>query len=204
MEFLKTILGDELYKQFETAVNAYNGNEANKEKQVKIANLGEGGYVSKDKYAALETSLTGKQTELDTANGLIAELKKGTKGNEELQAKITQYDSQVKQLQAELAETKLKAAIKVALLSEKANDIDYLTFKLENKLKDENKHLEMDEQGNIKDWKPIADELKVQFPKQFESAQVKQFEPNKLPKGDDTKPEPVSLADALKAKYEEK
>lgn len=204
MEFLKTILGDELYKQFETAVNAYNGNEANKEKQVKIANLGEGGYVSKDKYAALETSLTGKQTELDTANGLIAELKKGTKGNEELQAKITQYDSQVKQLQAELAETKLKAAIKVALLSEKANDIDYLTFKLENKLKDENKHLEMDEQGNIKDWKPIADELKVQFPNQFASAQGKQFEPNKLPKGDDTKPEPVSLADALKAKYEEK
>ena len=204
MEFLKTILGDELYKQFETAVNAYNGNEANKEKQVKIANLGEGGYVSKDKYAALETSLTGKQTELDTANGLIAELKKGTKGNEELQAKITQYDSQVKQLQAELAETKLKAAIKVALLSEKANDIDYLTFKLENKLKDENKHLEMDEQGNIKDWKPIADELKVQFPNQFESAQGKQFEPNKLPKGGDTKPEPVSLADALKAKYEEK
>ena len=43
MEFLKEILGEELYKQFEQAVNAYNGNEANKDKQIKLANLTEGG-----------------------------------------------------------------------------------------------------------------------------------------------------------------
>lgn len=34
MEFLKAILSEELYKQVETALNAYNGNEANKDKQV--------------------------------------------------------------------------------------------------------------------------------------------------------------------------
>ena len=39
MEFLKEILGEELYKQFEEKVNAYNGNEANKDKQIKLANL---------------------------------------------------------------------------------------------------------------------------------------------------------------------
>ena len=42
MEFLKEILGEELYKQVETAINAHNGNEANKEKQIKIGNLGTG------------------------------------------------------------------------------------------------------------------------------------------------------------------
>lgn len=205
MDFLKEILGEELFNKVATAINAYNGDEAHKDKQVKIANLGEGGYVSKDKYAALETSLTGKQTELDTANSLIAELKKGTKGNEELQGKISQYDTQVKQLQAELADTKLKAAIKVALLSEKANDIDYLTYKLENKLKDEKKNLELDENGNIKGWKEIADGLKTQFPGQFEAQQSKKVEPNKLPNQKPNNPaEPGNLADALKARYEQK
>ena len=42
MEFLREILGEELYKQLETAINAYNGNEANKDHPVKIGNLGGG------------------------------------------------------------------------------------------------------------------------------------------------------------------
>lgn len=202
MEFLKSVLGDELYNQFVEKVNAYNGNEANKDKQIKLANLTDGAYVSKDKYAALETSMNGKQTELDTANGLIAELKKGTKGNEELQGKITAYDQQVQDLQKQLAETKLKSAIKVALLSEKAVDIDYLTYKLENKLKDEKKSLELDENDNIKGWKDVLDGLKTQFPTQFASSADKKIEENKLPGSDDRKPEPVSLADAIKQQYE--
>ena len=204
MDFLKDILGDELYKQMAEKVNAYNGDEANKDKQVKLANLATGGSVSKDKYASLETSLNGKQTELDKANGLIAELKKSTKGNEELQTKITGYETQVADLQKQLQEIKLKSAIKVALLSEKANDIDYLTYKLENKLKDEKKTLELDGNGNIKGWKEVVDGLKIQYPNQFTATQEKQIEPNKLPAGDNKQTEPVSLADALKARYEQK
>ena len=204
MDFLKDILGDELYKQMAEKVNAYNDDEANKDKQVKLANLATGGYVSKDKYASLETSLNGKQTELDKANGLIAELKKSTKGNEELQTKITGYETQVADLQKQLQEIKLKSAIKVALLSEKANDIDYLTYKLENKLKDEKKTLELDDNGNIKGWKEVVDGLKIQYPNQFTATQEKQIEPNKLPAGDSKQTEPVSLADALKARYEQK
>lgn len=34
MEFLKEILGDALYAQVEQAMNAYNGSEANRDKQV--------------------------------------------------------------------------------------------------------------------------------------------------------------------------
>lgn len=170
MEFLKEILGAELYAQFAEKINAHNGNEANKDKQIKLGNLGGGEYVGKGKYDALNELLTGKQTELDKANGLIAELKKGTKGNEELQGKITAYDAQVQQLQKQLQETKVKSALKVALLSEKALDVDYLTFKLYEKLKADGKSLELDENENIKGQDDLMSGLKTQFPTQFESA----------------------------------
>lgn len=203
MEFLKEILGDELFNQFTEKVNAWNGNEANKEKLVKLANLSTGEYVSKGKYDGLAEQLTGKQGELDKANGLIAELQKATKGNEDLQGKITAYETEKAQLQAQLAETKMKAAIKVALLSEKAVDVDYLTFKLNEKLKEKGETLELDENDNIKGWDSQLAGLKTQFPNMFEAGQKKKIDPNKLPECDpDTKTEPKSLADALRMQYE--
>ena len=170
MEFLKEILGEELFNQFKEKIDTFNGDEANKDKQIKLANLGTGDYVGKGKFDALNELLTGKQTELDTANGLIAELKKGAKGNEEMQGKITQYESTVAELQAQLQETKIKSAIKVALLSEKAVDVDYLTYKLNEKLKEKGENLELDENDNIKGWDEKLSELKTQFPTMFESA----------------------------------
>lgn len=181
MEFLKAILGEELFQQFADKLNAYNGNEANKDKQIKLANLGGGEYVGKGKYDALQALLDGKTAELDTANGLIADLKKGTKGNEELQGKITSYEGQIQQLQEQLQETKIKSAIKVALLSEKALDVDYLSFKLENKMKEDGKKLELDDADNIKGWKDLISELKTQFPNQFENEGNRKFLDGSLP-----------------------
>lgn len=185
MDFLKELLGDELFSQVESKINEHNGNEANKENQIKIGNLGKGEYVSKAKHDALQELLNGKETELTSANDLIAELKKGTKGNEELQGKITGYEAQVENLQKELQDTKIKAALKVALLSEKANDIDYLTYKLEEKLKSEGRTLELDDNENIKGWDDLLSGLKTQLPNQFESVINKKVEPNRLPKTDD-------------------
>lgn len=204
MEFLKEILGEELYKQLETAVNAYNGNEANKNKQVKLANLGGGEYVGKGKYDALQAQLDGKTTELDTANGLISELKKGTKGNEELQGKITGYETQVQQLQAELEKTKLENAIQLALRDAKAVDPDYLAYKLREKYNPE--ELALDENGKVKGMDDKLAGLKTQFPTQFESAGNKKVIENKLPEvqGGNGGGEPKSLEDALKLAYEPK
>lgn len=170
MEFLKEILGSELYSQLETAINAYNGNEANKDKKVKLANLESGEYVGKGKYDALQALFDGQKTELETANGLIADLKKDTKGNEELQGKITTYETQVAELQKELQETKIKAAVKVGLLSEKCTDVDYVTYKLMEGLKEKGETLELDENENIKGWADKLSGLKTQLPNQFESA----------------------------------
>lgn len=181
MEFLKSILGDELYTQFAEKLNAYNGDEANKDKQIKLADLGGGEYVGKGKYDALQALLDGKTTELDTANGLIAELKKGTKGNEELQGKITAYEGQIQQLQEQLQDTKIKSAIKVALLSEKALDVDYLTFKLEKQIAEDGKKLELDDTDNIKGWKDLLTGLKTQFPNQFENEGKRKYLDGSLP-----------------------
>lgn len=181
MEFLKEILGDELYAQFAEKVNAHNGNEANKDKLIKLANLASGEYVGKGKYEALEAELTGNKAELLTANNLIAELKKGTAGNENLQNKIADYETQVNDLQKQLQETKVKAALKVALLSEKAVDVDYLSYKINEKMKEQGKILELDENEHIKGIDEMLSGLKVQFPNQFAADQQKQVEVQKLP-----------------------
>ena len=188
MEFLKNLFQDKAmtFDELVQAINAHNGNEANKENQIKIGNLGGGEYVGKGKYDALNDLLAGKQTELDTANNLIKELKKGTEGNEDLQGKITGYETQVAQLQTQLQATKIKSAVKVALLSAKAVDVDYLAFKIEEKLKAEGKKLELDENENIKGWEDILSGLKTQLPNQFESGSGgrKVLEGGRLPKGD--------------------
>lgn len=201
MEFLKAILGEELYAQIAEKLNAYNGDEANKDKQIKLANLGSGEYVGKGKYDALQALLDGKTTELDTANGLIADLKKGTKGNEELQGKITGYETQVAQLQEELEKTKLDNAIQLALRDAKAVDPDYLAYKLREKYSAD--ELKLDENGKVKGIDDKLAGLKTQFPTQFEPAGKKKVDPFKLP--DDQGGggnEPKSLEDALRLAYE--
>lgn len=199
---LEELLGAELFAQVQAKLDEVNGKEPDKLKHVRYADLSEGEYVGRGKHDALQAKYDSQSEELATANTLIAELKKGTKGNEELQGKITAYEGQVADLQAELAETKLKSAIKVALLSEKAVDIDYLTFKLEEKLKEKGETLELDENDNIKSWDSQLEGLKTQFPTMFESG-TKKIEPNRLPNGDpDNKTEPKSLEEALKFQYE--
>lgn len=210
MEFLREILGEELFNQLVEKINTHNGNEANKDKQVKLGNLASGEYVGKGKYDALDALLKGKESELTTANGLIEDLKKGTKGNEELQGKITTYETQVADLQKQLQETKVKSAIKVALLSEKAVDVDYLTFKLNEKMNENGESLELDENGNIKGWNDKLSGLKTQFPTMFETSNdgkdgYQVLGDNRLPGNDGAgEAEPKDLAEALKMEYENK
>jgi hypothetical protein len=135
------------------------------------------------RYGKLKTDHEGVTKQLGEANTLIEELKKSTKGQEDLQGKITAYEAQVEQLQAELEKTKLDSAIKVELLSSRALDVDYLTFKLKEK-----GELALDEDGKIKGWEDKLAALKTQFPTQFEDVNggdggYHVLDPNKLEKG---------------------
>lgn len=149
------------------------------------------------RYGKLKGEHDSTVKELTEANNLIADLKKSNKGNEEMQGKITAYEGQVQQLQTELANAKLEYAIKIGLLTEKVDDVDYMTFKLKEK-----GELELDENEKIKGWEDKIAALKTQFPKQFENSGSKKVEENKLEHGDDA--HTLTKADILKKPYAER
>lgn len=188
MEFLKAILGEELYKQFETAVNAYNGNEANKDKQVKLADLGSGEYVSKGKYTSLEAENQTNASKLTEANNLIAQLQKATKDDQGLQEKVTAYEQQIEQLNEKLRQTQIDAETTARLLAEgvKSEDIDYLLFKIKS-----NGALEQDSEGKVKGLDEKIAAAKTQYPAHFPtgdngSGGFRPYDGGGLPKGGQT------------------
>ena len=143
------------------------------------------------RYPKLKGEYDALNSQYGDAIKLIEDMKKSTKGQEALQGKITAYEEQLKQAQEEIQQTKINAAIKVGLLSEKAVDVDYLTFKLNEKLKADGETLTLDDNDNIKGWKDKLEGLKTQFPNQFESAGgngdgYEVYKPNSLRKADGT------------------
>lgn len=197
MEFLKEVLGEELYSQVLTKINAHNGDEANKDKKIKLANLETGEYVGKNKYSSLEQDLQTKIAELGESTKLIETLKKSEKGNEELQGKISSYESAIQQLQAQLQQEKLNNAIKVNLLGAKATDLEYLTFKLNGQ-----GELKLNEQGEIEGWDEKLTALKTQFPSFFEGTTTKVYEAGKLPNNNE--PTLLTKQEILKKPYNER
>lgn len=202
MDFLKLLFGDKAltYAELEQAINAHNGNEANKDNQIKIGNLGGGDYVSKAKHDALQALLDGKTTELDTANGLIADLKKSAKGDEALQGKVTAYEAQVTQLQEQLKQTQIESGLRIAFMEAGGIDIDYLIYKAQNG----EKKPELGEDQKIKDIDDIVSGLKTSAPNHFKKAGGFKVEENPLPSGNERKEAPETLADALRMQYENK
>jgi len=81
----------------------------------------------------------------------------------------------------------------------KADDIDYLIFKLQN---NKDQKLELDEKGNLKDFK--IDDFKKQYKGNFEDDSKTLVDVKKLG-GKEQEPggtkEPETMLDALKEKY---
>lgn len=150
------------------------------------------------RYGKLKTQHEGVTKERDEARATLEELQKAAKGQENLQQIIKEHEQREEQLQAELEQTKLDAAIKVGLLAEKALDVDYLTYELKKK-----GELTFDENGEIKGWEDKIAALKTQKPTFFESSASKKIIENELPEGDpDAGNDPKTLEEALKAQYE--
>lgn len=179
MDFLKEILGEELFAQVAEKINAHNGNEANKDKQVKIGNLGGGEYVGKAKHDALQAQFESKDQELVKANGLIAELQKAAKGDETLQQKVTEYQNQAAQLQAKLTQTLIDSGLRIAFMEAGGTDIDYLIYKA--KQDSGGKPLELGEDQKIKGIDDLISDLKTSAPNHFKKADGIKVEENRLP-----------------------
>jgi len=73
MEFLKEVLGEELFSQTKEKVDSYN--QEHKDKPIKLANLGEGNYVSKEKFDSKETEISNLKMQIEDANKEIQSYK---------------------------------------------------------------------------------------------------------------------------------
>ena len=189
-------------KAIQDAIAKANEGQEDKLKHIRFADLSEGGYVSKDKYSSLEADLTGKTTELEKANGLIEELKKGTGKDEALQQKITDYEAEIATLKAENTNLKTENALKFALVSAGAVDVDYLVFKAKEK-----GEIKLGDDGNIKGVDDLISGLKTQHPAMFGASSDPQgggrkVLENNLPDGDQNKT--VTKDQFLKMGYNER
>ena len=187
MEFLKAIFGDKAlsYDQMVQAIEAHNGNEANKDKQIKIGNLGGGEYVGKGKHEAdiekLNALLSSKDADIQTLTATLDAVKKGKLDADAIQQKLTAAENLLKESQVREAETKKKYALRDALREAKVKDVGYMEYLITQKLKDEGKALEIDENEHIKGWDDILSGMKTQKPDQFEKANTVSVEANPLP-----------------------
>lgn len=117
---------------------------------------------------------------------LISELQSATKGQENVQKQIAEYQAQIAMQDEELKQAKIESAMKISLLSAgaKASDIEYLLFKLNH---DSDWKPELDDNGQIKGFDDKVKGLKTQCPVQFESTSTKKIDEKKLDKPDDNK-----------------
>lgn len=178
---LEELLKDspEALKAVTEAIAKANEGQEDKQKHIRFADLSEGGYVSKDKYSGLEADLTGKNSELAKANELIEELKKSTGKDEALQQKITSYESEIEALKQENLNLKTENALKFALASAGAVDVDYLMFKAKEK-----GDIKIDADGKIKGESDLISGLKIQHPAMFGASLNQQQETRKVLEND--------------------
>ena len=149
------------------------------------------------RYSKLKGDFEVKTKEHEEAVKLIEELKASSKGNEDLQAKITEYETANEQLQKELEQTKIESALKVALVNAKVSDVDYIAYKV----KEKDKNLTLDEDGNIKGINDTLKDIKTAYPNFFETEKKKEIDVKDLGKGEVKQPEPTNLVEALTQKY---
>ena len=150
------------------------------------------------RYNKLKLESESNAQELAKSQALIAELQKGSKGNEELQLKIKEYEKENEKLRKSFEVQKVESALERALLEANVNDIDYVKFKL----KEKGTEFKLDDNGQLVNFKDALDALKIQLPNQFKSNDVKVSE-IKLPKNEDDNPS-LTKGDILKKSYQER
>lgn len=105
MEFLKEILGEDLYSQTKEKVDSYN--QEHKDKPLKLANLGEGNYVSKEKFDAKETENANLKKQVEDANKEIQSYK--DMDIESIKESATNWETKYNDLVKEQEEAKAKS-----------------------------------------------------------------------------------------------
>ena len=142
------------------------------------------------RYGKLKAQHEGNAKELETTKAALEDLRKSTKGQEDLQKKLAEYDQKMAQLQQENENIKFDAEGKMLLTKANAVDVDYMLYKLKEKLKADGKQAKLDETGHIPGWDDLLTGLQTQSPNMFPAADggddgLKVLDPNKLKNGNE-------------------
>jgi len=117
MEFLKTILSEETFNKVV---------EELKDKEVKLADLSKGEYVSSAKYKSLESEVEAFKSQLSQRDKDLEELKKTSSLSEEEKQKFTQLQSQYEKEKQEwenkLAETERNSVLELVITKSGTKD----------------------------------------------------------------------------------
>lgn len=130
MEFLKDVLGEELYAQVAEKLS---------KSDVKLANLADGGYVNKDKFLAAEKTANELQAQIKERDKQLAALQKSTGDADTLKMQIAELqaanEAAVAEYQEKLSKSQLEAAKKLAIAN--ARPVDETAAKAIEKLIDD-------------------------------------------------------------------
>ena len=132
------------------------------------------------RYGKLKTDHDSLTTQYGEATKLIDKLKKSNAGNEDLQNKISTYETQITTLKQENEELKIESSLRFALKDAGAVDVDYLVFKAKEK-----GEIKLDDDGKVKGIDSIVEGLKTQIPGQFETKKQNKVEERRLPSRDE-------------------
>lgn len=167
-------------------------------------------HLSKEENAdirlpKLQQDLDAKDKELTAANELIKSLQDSAKENDDLKTKLTEYEAKIAQLQEENKQETIKSQLALELKDAGVTDESYIAFKIEQKLKEDNKSLELTEEGKIKGIKELIDAEKKTSPNFFKSETKKEVDVKDLGKQkEQLDDEPKDLKSALIQAYNEK
>lgn len=160
------------------------------------------------RISKLQEDFNAKDKELTAANELVKSLQDSAKNNdvEGMKTKIDNYEKQIAQLQEEIKEEKIKGQLAIELKDAGVIDENYIAFKIEQKLKEENKSFELTEDGRIKGIKELIDSEKKAFPTFFKSESKREVQVKELGKQQDDKEndEPKDFKEAVRQVYDKK
>lgn len=124
------------------------------------------------RYSKLKENMEEKNKLYEEAQKHIEELSQGVKSGEELKAKQNEYKQKIKKLETENQEIKINSALKQGLLQAKANDIEYLTYKIKNQYQERKIPFEFNTDGSLKGLDEVIDTVKKSHVNLFEPQTV--------------------------------
>lgn len=153
------------------------------------------------RYGKLKGDFDALVTKDKESQTLIEQLKEASKGSDEAQTKIKEYETRIAELERQNEELTIDNAIKFGLLAKgaKASDVDYLIYRAKNG----DTELKLDKDGNVKGLDDLIDGLKKTYSGNFEEKAQKRIEEKKLP-GDEKDKNAITKEQFSKMGYAER